>query len=349
MKERINETLPSITLVPLKDAIKKGESYILSDTLSKKMEERLEKHQQMILLLNRRGYHSLLRCNHCQEVIHCPHCDLAMSYHKSDKTMKCHTCGTSILVPKICPSCKQRASFSTAGFGTEKLEQEVSKRFPHARVLRMDADTTTKKNSHETILKKFENQEADILLGTQMIAKGLDYPNVTLVGIINGDEGLNRTDYRSCETTFDLLMQASGRSGRAKEEGEVVIQVFEPDHYVVECAQNQNYHRFFEQEMKFRHDGQYPPYTYMISITIQNRDQLEADRIALSILHQLEGDYKKIGVIPLLKLRDLYRNRILLKGKNLEEMRNALGKLLETNTYKQKDIRIDVNPMGLDG
>ena len=349
LKERINETLPSITLVPLKDAIKKGESYILSDTLSKKMEERLEKHQQMILLLNRRGYHSLLRCNHCQEVIHCPHCDLAMSYHKSDKTMKCHTCGTSILVPKICPSCKQRVSFSTAGFGTEKLEQEVSKRFPHARVLRMDADTTTKKNSHETILKKFENQEADILLGTQMIAKGLDYPNVTLVGIINGDEGLNRTDYRSCETTFDLLMQASGRSGRAKEEGEVVIQVFEPDHYVVECAKNQNYQRFFEQEMKFRHDGQYPPYTYMISITIQNRNQHEADAIALSILHQLEGDYKKIGVIPLLKIRDLYRNRILLKGKNLEEMRTALGKLLETNTFKQKDIRIDVNPMGLDG
>ncbi len=350
LKERVNKCLPEVTIIPLKNSIRNQESYILSDELKEKIQKRLDVHQQVILLLNRRGYTAILRCRSCQSVIRCPHCDLAMSYHRQEKLLKCHTCGTMMQVPQICPTCGQRTGYSSYGFGTERLEQEVQQAFPSARVLRMDADTTAKKNGHEKILNAFGNGGADILLGTQMIAKGLDYPDVTLVGIINGDEGLARTDYRSCEITFDLLMQAAGRSGRSSTPGEVVFQVFDPDHYAVQCAARQDYDTFFRMEMQFRHAGQYPPYTYMISLTASGLNQQKVEQTALWLKQGLSSsEFKTIGVLQLLKIRDRFRSRVILKGKDLDVMRNAVRKLFEQDGYdKAKDVKIDVNPISLD-
>ncbi len=348
MKERVNESLPNISIVEMKQAIKNGESFILSDTLKEKMNEQLSQNKQVILLLNRRGFHTQLRCKSCQEVLRCPHCDLAMSYHRQIKKMKCHTCGSELFVPRVCPSCGSYEGFTTFGYGTERLEQEVKEVFPNYKVLRMDADTTTRKDSHAKILKQFGDHEADILLGTQMIAKGLDFPDVTLVGILNGDEGLNRTDFRSAEMTFDLLMQASGRSGRAQSDGEVIIQVFNQEQFVIECVKRQDYIRFFENEMRFRKAGQYPPYTYLISITVSGVNQTKVDSTSLQIKNGLSGDFKVIGIVSLLKIKDRYRNRMILKGKNLDTMRMAVKEMLEQEDLDLNSIKIDVNPMTLD-
>lgn len=348
MKERVNETLPNISIIEMNQAIRNGESFILSNALKEKMNEQLSLNKQIILLLNRRGFHTQLRCKACNDVIRCPHCDLAMSYHRQIKKMKCHTCGTELYVPKICPHCGSREGFTTFGYGTERLEQEVKEMFPSHKVLRMDADTTTRKDSHARILKAFGNHEADILLGTQMIAKGLDFHDVTLVGILNGDEGLNRTDFRSAEMTFDLLMQASGRSGRSQSNGEVLIQVYDQNQFVIQCVKQQDYIRFFENEMRFRKAGQYPPYTYLISIVVSGINQSKVDSTSLQIKNGLSGNFKVIGIVSLLKIKDRYRNRLILKGKNLEEMRHALKELLKDPQLDLNAIKIDVNPMTLD-
>lgn len=348
MPERINQSLPKITIVSMKDSIKQGESFILSKQLKEKMRDRLVKKQQVILLLNRRGYNTQLRCRSCGEVITCPHCDLAMSWHRDVNKLKCHTCGSEMYVPRQCPKCGSTDGFVTLGYGTERLEQEVKDAFPDASVLRMDADTTSRKDSHEKILRSFGRHEADILLGTQMIAKGLDYPNVTLVGVINGDEGLKRTDFRSCETTFDLLMQAGGRSGRGNADGEVVYQVFDPSHYAVQSAAKQDYLSFFRQEMQFRKAGQYPPYTYLIALTISGTDPQKVDHLAMQLKTELTGNFKTIGIVNLLKIKDRARDRIILKGKDLDEMRRAVRSFMEHSDANLQGLHIDVNPMTLD-
>ena len=348
LDHRINDSLPKVTIVSMKEALKNGESEVLSDCLKEKIQERLFRKEQVILLLNRRGYHTQVRCRSCNEVIVCPHCDLAMSWHRDEKVLKCHTCGTQMYLPRVCPKCGSRAGFTAFGFGTQKLEMEVQQTFPTARILRMDADTTSRKDSHEKILNAFAKGKADILLGTQMIAKGLDYPNVTLVGVINGDEGLNRTDFRSCEMTFDLLMQAGGRSGRGERSGEVVYQVFDSNHYAVQCAARQDYDSFYQYEMKFRHAGMYPPYTYLISLTFSAKSQRTVDAEALRMKDALNGDFKVIGVISLLKIADRYRNRILLKGRNLDTMRQTVQDYLDHTEEIPEGLRIDVNPMVLD-
>ena len=349
MNERINMTLPEISIVDIRKAMQEGQSYILSDELIGELRNCLDRKQQAILLLNRRGYHSVIRCRSCQTALKCPHCDIAMSWHRDEHLLKCHTCGTVMRVPKACPECGSTAGFAAFGFGTQKLEAELQEKFPAAGVLRMDADTTGRKNSHEKILKAFGNGEADILLGTQMIAKGLDYPNVTLVGIINGDEGITRTDFRSCELSFDLLMQASGRSGRSEYPGKVILQVFDPEHYAVQCAEQQDYDTFFVQEMRYRHAGMYPPYTYMISLTVSSDTQDKADRDAYIVRQALNGNYKTIGVLTLLKINDRFRSRVLLKGQDLDEMRRDVRAFLGSPEGSRiKDLRIDVNPLVLD-
>lgn len=348
LSQRINRSLPSITLVDMKEAIRRGESYVLSAALLQKMNDRLQKKQQIILMLNRRGYSSVLRCKSCKEVIVCPHCDLAMSWHRDVRALKCHACGTTMPLPDVCPKCGSPSGFATYGYGTQRLEEEVRRHFPGVRILRMDADTTAAKNSHEKILQAFGKQEADILLGTQMIAKGLDYPNVTLVGILNGDEGLSRQDYRSCETTFDLLVQASGRSGRSVRRGEVVMQVFYPEHYAIQAAVRQDYALFYAHEMQFRHAGMYPPYTFMIALTIVGKNKADVLQTARRLQAKLSGPFKVIGVILLLKRQDQERGRIVMKGKDLEAMRASIRQALEGEKEEKTHIRIDVNPMTLE-
>ena len=348
LETRINGTMPKISLVPMRTALRRNESAVLSDLLKEKLQKTLANGEQAILMLNRRGYHSALRCRSCDSLVMCPHCDLAMSYHKDQNLMKCHTCGAVMKVPRICPSCKSTNPFTTRGFGTQMAEEALQQAFPQARILRMDADTTAVKDGHRKILTAFANKEADILLGTQMIAKGLDYPDVTLVGVINGDDGLGRLDYRSSEVTFDLLMQASGRSGRADREGEVVLQVYDPEHYAVQCAIRQDYRAFFVNEMNFRHAGQYPPYFYFISLTVSSVKQEHVEMLASAIRNGISGSFKVIGVIQLLKIRDLYRSRVLLKGRDLDEMKRAVEDFLKNCSLSLKGLKIDVSPLTLD-
>lgn len=348
LDHRINQSIPETHIVSMQKSLKNSRQEILSNELVEKIQDRLDKNEQVILLLNRRGYHHVSRCVDCNEPIKCPHCDLAMSYHFRERKLMCHTCGTTMNIPKECPNCHSKKGFTSFGYGTEKLYEVVQSTFPNARLLRMDADTTTKKDSHEKILKAFGNHEADILVGTQMIAKGLDFASVTLVGILNGDEGLNRTDFRSCEVTFDLLMQASGRSGRSDKKGEVILQVFNPDHYAVTSSASQDYETFFKNEMKFRHMGEYPPYSYFISLTTYAPSEKKAEDIAIWLKNNLKGNFKTIGVVKLLKIKDQYRYRVLLKGKDLNEMRTVIRNLLDSGDNKKMNIHIDVNPMVID-
>lgn len=351
MPHRINGNFPSVRIVEMRKSVAKGESYLLSDALLDAIYDRLQKKEQVILLLNRRGYTPILRCISCGYVQMCPHCDVAMSYHKEEKVLKCHTCGYSMNVPTHCPNCHE-ASWRYLGLGTQKLEEFVQIKFPDARILRMDADTTTRKHAHENLLKSFDEGHADILLGTQMIAKGLDIEKVTLVGIVNGDALLNRSDYRSAEMTYDLLEQASGRSGRGEYKGEVIIQAYDPNHYAIQCAAHHDYLSFFQQEMQYRHLTGYPPYRYLVSMVFSsknNQDVQQSVEAAMRILSKKEN-CKILGPAQLHKIRDEERCRILLKGKDeqllIHYVKDVYDKHLQTKQKARLDI--DLSPYMLD-
>lgn len=347
INSRINNKMPKIKTVNITKEMKNNKNYIISEVLKEKIQDRLNNNKQVILLLNRRGFNTFSRCQNCNNVIMCPHCDISMSYHKDIKMLKCHICNTTMPYPKVCPKCNSVDSYSSFGFGTQRLEEEVKNIFKNAKVLRMDADTTSKKNSHEHILESFSKHEADILLGTQMISKGLDYPSVTLVGILNADAGLNRIDYRSQEIIYDILTQASGRSGRSDEEGEVIIQVFDEDNYVIKSVLKQDYKTFFNREMMYRKAGGYPPYNYLISVVFSGRKKEVINNEAYNFKEKLIGNFNILGPSELLKINDQYRFRIILKGKNLDEMRENIQKLLNENTF-MCSLKIDVNPLVLD-
>lgn len=351
MPHRINGNFPFVRIVEMRKSVAKGESYLLSDALLDAIYDRLQKKEQVILLLNRRGYTPILRCISCGYVQMCPHCDVAMSYHKEEKVLKCHTCGYSMNVPTHCPNCHE-ASWRYLGLGTQKLEEFVQIKFPDARILRMDADTTTRKHAHENLLKSFDEGHADILLGTQMIAKGLDIEKVTLVGIVNGDALLNRSDYRSAEMTYDLLEQASGRSGRGEYKGEVIIQAYDPNHYAIQCAAHHDYLSFFQQEMQYRHLTGYPPYRYLVSMVFSsknNQDIQQSAEAAMRILSKKEN-CKILGPAQLHKIRDEERCRILLKGKDeqllIHYVKDVYDKHLQTKQKARLDI--DLSPYMLD-
>lgn len=351
MPSRINDKLPVITTVSTQEAMRKGESYVLTDTLKNKIQDRLERNEQVMLMLNRRGYSPTVRCTHCGESVKCPHCDLSLTWHRDDGLLKCHTCGYVQPMIHQCTHCGSE-QFSMFGFGTQRLVEEVKKAFPFAKVDRMDADTTMAKNAHKKILDRLENHETDILIGTQIIAKGIDYPDVTLVGIINGDAGLNRSDFRSVESNFQLIVQAAGRSGRAQKSGEVVIQAFDPKHYAIQYGSRQDYRGFFKKEMNFRHLTNNPPYSYLISIVFNNRDKQKAvDEIhQFAILLKQKEAGKVLGPSELYKMQDMYRFRLILKGKNREEMINAVAQCQsECLALKMRSrIKIDTSPMMLD-
>lgn len=248
-----------------------------------------------------------------------------------------------------CPQCG--GNLNGYGYGTQKLAEKVQEVFPEARIVRMDADTTTRKDAHQKLLESFEQHQGDILLGTQMIAKGLDFENVTLVGILEGDAPLERSDYRSSELAFDLLTQASGRSGRGRKKGRVLIQVYDEDHYAIDCALHQDYDRFFQNEMKYRHLAQYPPYTYLCSLIYVSRNKEEASHIAEMALEELkEQNFKVLGVSELLKIQDEMRYRIIVKSKNLKELEDSIYQLYQKHRMSKSKVKlqIDMNPMFLD-
>ena len=254
LTQRANQaaTLPTIDVVDMRQEVENGNVSSFSMSLQEKLQERLEKNEQSVLLLNRRGYSSFVMCRDCGYVLPCPNCDISLTLHMDSKTMKCHYCGHEERIPYRCPNCGQD-KIRYYGTGTQKVEEELQTLLPDSRILRMDVDTTRRKGAHEKILRTFGEGQADILLGTQMIAKGLDFPNVTLVGVLNADTALNLPDFRSSERTFQLLTQVSGRAGRAEKPGEVIIQSFNPEHYAIQLAKAQDYEDFYTKEMYIRH------------------------------------------------------------------------------------------------
>jgi primosomal protein N' (replication factor Y) len=311
------------------------------------VEERLAKNEQVIILLNRRGYAPILRCVDCGEVKKCPHCDLALNYHKTRNELVCHMCDYHEPFVQVCSKCGS-TRLKYMGFGTQKLEEHLQEMFPSSRILRMDADTTRHKNAHEKLLTKFGNHEYDILVGTQMISKGLDFENVTLVGILNGDALLSRSDYRSVELTFDLLVQASGRSGRGEKNGEVLIQVYDCKHYAITCAQNNDYSTFFKKEMQFRHLGNYPPFSYLASIIFSSLKEEQLHDEVMTIADSLSmSDVKKLGPVELLRRNDEHRMRIVFKSKDFEALLHVVREVQNKHMkYKHKSkLEIDINPL----
>lgn len=351
MPSRINGCFPKVRIVEMRKALTQGEHYLLSNALLDGIYDRLKKHEQVILLLNRRGYTPILRCVSCGYVQMCPHCDTAMSYHKDEGVLKCHLCDQTMRVPQICPTCGAH-TWRYLGSGTQKLEESIQQKFPQAGIIRMDADTTGRKHAHENLLRAFGEHKADILLGTQMIAKGLDFMNVTLVGILNGDAMLQRSDYRSAEVTYDLLEQACGRSGRGDKEGEVIIQAYDGSHYAIQCALQHDYLRFFKNEMQYRHIANYPPYTYLAALVFSHKDvQVVNEAVALAYTQlQEKKDCKILGPSDLIKIRDETRIRILLKGKDEERLIMYAHQVYEMHReHKQKaKLDIDLAPMMLD-
>ena len=350
LKNRIHQNLPTSHLVDMTRQIRKGNP-VLSEPLEKAIKQRLDNHQQAILLLNRRGYTTIMKCRKCGHVVQCPNCDIAMSYHKDKNKLVCHTCGYEQSADIECPDCGNK-NWNNYGLGTQRLYETVQEKFPEARILRMDADTTSTKDGHSTILEAFERHEADILLGTQMIAKGLDYPDVTLVGIFNADALLGRTDYRSVEVTFDLIVQASGRSGRGYSSGEVYVQSGDVGHYGIRLAVKQDYISFFTQEMNYRHVGSYPPYCYMAAISFSslNEDMVNDNCYNAAEYFRNEGSLRVLGPSQLPKIKSEYRSRLVLKTTNHDKMLEIIWKWYNDQIFNKRNLRIqvDVDPYVLD-
>ena len=346
--------LPEVYTVDMRQELKRGNRSILSDRLRELMKERLEKQQQIMLFINRRGYAGFLSCRSCGYVVKCPHCDVSLAAHKGGK-MVCHYCGYEEPSVTICPSCGSR---HIGGFraGTQQIEELVQREFPEARVLRMDMDTTRSKEGHEKILAAFANEEADILVGTQMIVKGHDFPNVTLVGILAADMSLYSDDYRSAERTFELLTQAAGRAGRGREPGEVVIQTYSPGHYSIQTAARQDYPAFYEEEMNFRELMGYPPAEHLLAVLISGEDEplLEkgAHYLKEYVLRIARG--KEVQVIgpasPYVgKVKDVYRRVLYVKQESYEtliDMKNKMEQYIELNSgFSKMRIQFDFDPM----
>ena len=272
LPNRINgKKLPSIKIIDMNEMMKKTRGHFSLDLLDA-VRERIERGEQVILLLNRRGYSSFVTCKNCGYTFKCPNCDITLTYHKTSNTLRCHYCGYGTKVYKICPECKEE-SINDLGVGTEKIEEELNKLFPDSKILRMDFDTTSRKGMHEKMIRAFKNHEYDILLGTQIVSKGLDFDNVTLVGVINADTSLNIPDFRSSENTFSLLAQVAGRAGRSDKEGQVIIQTFNPDHYAIQYTKNHDYIGFYNKEMFIRRELKYPPFYYICYIRISGKDR----------------------------------------------------------------------------
>ena len=330
------------------EEVKKGNK-IFSKELLLNIEDRINKNEQIMLLLNKRGYSNYLMCEECGTVKKCPNCDITLTYHKTSDMNRCHYCGYAENNNNICSDCKKK-SLKQVGYGTEKVEEEIRKLFPSIRTLRMDIDTTTKKGSHKEIINKFNNHEADILIGTQMIAKGLDFPLVTLVGVINADTILNFPDFRSNERTYDLLSQVSGRSGRSTLPGKVIIQTYNKDNYAIKLSKSHNYEDFYNEEIKIRKKLYYPPYSFIALIKVGGKDFKKAINEANKI-----GDYirKKVikevvlgpSVSSLSKINNIYYFDIIIKYRDKEYILSVLNeiKVLTENNSSIK-VEFDINP-----
>ena len=350
LPNRINNCLPQIEVVDLISETKKHTSYIISKRLKNELDNTLNNNKQAIILLNRRGYSPIVKCGDCGTTLMCQDCDSPLNYHKDINALKCHVCGRLYKNVKTCPKC-QSSNLIYYGFGTLKVEEELHKLFPSANIARLDRDTTSKKGTHEKILNAFGNKEYDILIGTQMISKGLDFPDVTLVGILNADAGLAHQDYNAAKLTFDLLMQASGRSGRAFNKGLVIIQAFNIEHYVIKAVLKQDYEYFYNIEMNYRYKTSYPPYSHLLSIILAD-ENIEHLNNSSKYLNNLLNDlpYKHYRPLELSKIKGKNRMRILITNTNLNPLINDVWVIIDKylNQKGMASIKIDIDPLYLE-
>ncbi len=345
--------MPQVSVVDLRKELLEGNRSVFSRTLRSLMEERLKRGEQILLFLNRRGFAGFVTCRSCGHVIKCSHCDVSLTLHKNGR-MVCHYCGHEEPAVKRCPACGS-SYIGALRAGTQQIEEAVKKEFPGARVLRMDADTTRSKDAYEKILGIFSRREADVLLGTQMIVKGHDFPGVTLVGILAADLSLHASDYRASERTFQLLTQAAGRAGRGERPGEVVIQTYNPEHYSVTTAARQDYRAFYRQEILYRKLMGYPPAWGLLAVYLSGPNEEELDIGAASVRAALdqwnrEGELQIIGpaAAAISKVQDQYRRVIYMKGESearLIQCRDALEPLLKAECFASLHIQFDKNPM----
>ncbi|MDQ0299080.1 primosomal protein N' (replication factor Y) [Salibacterium salarium] len=354
LPDRVNKVaMPEVDVIDMRDELKKGNRSAFSELLLEKMQDRIEKNEQIVLFLNRRGYSTFVICRNCGYTAACPHCEITLTYHHTGRNLKCHYCGYHEPMMNTCPECESE-HIRFFGTGTQKVQEEITNLLPEARVIRMDVDTTSRKGSHAKLLQSFRNGEADILLGTQMIAKGLDFPKITLVGVLAADTMLHLPDFRAPERTFQLLTQVSGRAGRDKLLGEVVVQTYTPDHYSIQHAKTHDFKSFSLEEMGQRKRGGYPPYYYITLVTVAHEDITKviktSDKIASYLKQTLSPETKILGptVSPIARIKDRYRYQCMIKYKNEPEL---INKLNEIHFHYQKEmannhlsISIDMNP-----
>jgi len=352
LPHRINEqALPKVSIVDMSNPRNlTRQSVMFSELLIKHIAERLTKGEQVVLLINRRGYSGYVTCRSCGHIFKCPDCGITLTYHRQDEMLKCHHCNHVEFAPESCPECGGKY-FSKSGFGTERIIDEIKKIFPEARTLRLDSDVGRVRNNIAKTIEAFRNKEADILVGTQMIAKGHDFPDVTLVGIVLADIGLSLPSFRSSERAFELITQAVGRSGRAAKVGEAIIQTYNPNHYAIRLAAAQDYETFFVKEMMVRKAQQYPPYTYLTSVQISSKNE----GLAIDTIHTIAEEIAKkqfpdvtiLGpVTPFIHFeKETHHRVLLLKYKSEELIKKYLSRLLLTLQSKtQISVAVNVDP-----
>lgn len=345
--------LPDITVVDLREEFKSGNRGILSRVLSDKLEGCLNRGEQAIIFLNRRGYSTFVMCRECGLSLECPHCAIPLTYHQVTGRLHCHYCFYEMQFPQLCPGC-QGKYLRRLGLGTQQVEEVIKASFPQARVRRMDIDTTRRKGSHQEIIQGMNEQQIDILIGTQMVAKGFDFPQVSLVGVISADTLLNLPDFRAYERGFQLLLQVAGRAGRAEVPGEVVFQTYEPYSHAIIHARNHDYLSFYREEIKFREMMDYPPFSHLVRIVVSSPLQRETVLVAqeigqlaedLLVSHEEGGQVLGPGPCPWPKLRDRYRYQLMLRGNNLILL-NSVGRyIIKQRKTKNVKIDVDVNPL----
>ena len=348
LRNRVNNTYPNVTIVDMRNELTNGNKTIFSKVLQENISLALSKKEQIILFLNRRGFSNFVSCRSCGYVMKCDNCNVNYTFHKNINKLMCHYCGKIVSVPAVCPGCGSKY-IRYFGTGTEKIQQEVEKIFPNAKTLRMDLDTTTKKNSHQILLEKFKNQEADILIGTQMIAKGLDFPNVSLVGVVSADLSLNSGDYTASETTFQLVTQVAGRAGRADVAGTVIIQTYNPENYCIQYAAKNDYINFYNEEIEYRKQLKYPPFGNFFVVLFTGVDYNLVVRL-LEELHFIMEHYNKnnqfvlLGPMPAIisKINNKYRYQIVVKSTDENKLKNYVLYCINKLKTRQKLDKINI-------
>lgn len=342
--------LPPVELIDMREQLKGGNRSMFSIELADAIRDRLKKKEQIVLFLNKRGFSSFVLCRDCGSTVQCPNCDISLTYHRMGEALRCHYCGYEEQVPNQCPQCESE-HIRFFGTGTQKVEEELTRLFPEARTLRMDVDTTRTKGAHERILHHFGQKEAEILLGTQMIAKGLDFPDVTLVGVLNADTSLHLADFRAAEKTFQLITQVSGRAGRHEKEGKVIVQTYDPEHYALEYAKTHDYLAFYTKEMQVRKVYEYPPFYYLTHIQISHPDVLVtadyAEKVASWLRGELSSEAAVIGptASAISRIQERYRYQCIVKYKKEPNLIPALHQLLKLarSEWEKQGVRIGID------